>query len=188
MAGKVLAVATLAALTGVLNLASMSLTVLEGTRLVAAEAKMSHPLAARRGGVRRHPADRVPVRVGHGRDRRARPQLQGGADAADAGLLPVHGARAHRGRSATSGLSGVTAFIPGVGVTLLARDLILGTRHDRRWRSRCWPARRSTARPRWRSPRGSTIPSVCSSPTRRGSASAPGCATSCGAARRPPTA
>ena len=35
MAGKVLAVATLAAITGFLNLASMSLTVLEGARLVA---------------------------------------------------------------------------------------------------------------------------------------------------------
>ena len=42
MAGKVLAVATLAALTGVLNLASMSLTVLEGTRLLA-QAGMTIP-------------------------------------------------------------------------------------------------------------------------------------------------
>ena len=48
MAGKVLAVATLASLTGVLNLASMSLTVLEGTHLIAGGAKAADPLARTR--------------------------------------------------------------------------------------------------------------------------------------------
>ena len=43
------------------------------------------------------PGRRVPVRVGDGRARRAGAQLQGGADAADAGLFPVHGAVAARG-------------------------------------------------------------------------------------------
>ena len=98
MTGKVVAVATLAALSGVLNLASMSITVLEGAKLAAAGAALSLPWAQRRrGGAAGDPARGVPVRVGHGRDRRARAQLQGGADAADAGLLPVHGAVAAGG-------------------------------------------------------------------------------------------
>ncbi len=83
-----------------------------------------------------------------------------------------------------------TAFIPGVGVTLLARDLIARHASARRRRWRCSRStRRSTARPRSRSPRGSTTPSGCSSPTRRASASAPGSATSSAArgAATPPT-
>ena len=49
----------------------------------------------RRGGAG-DPAGWVPVRLGDGRDRRARAQLQGGADAADARLFPLHGAVAAR--------------------------------------------------------------------------------------------
>ena len=97
MAGKVLAVATLAAISGMLNLASMSLTVLGGARLALDAPPLSLPWLQRRGGAGRRAARRVPVRVGHGRDRRARAQLQGGADAADARLLPVHGAVAAGG-------------------------------------------------------------------------------------------
>ena len=83
---------------GVLNLASMSITVLEGAQ---AGGRGRGAVAAlgqrRRRGAAGDPARRVPVRVGHGRDRRARAQLQGGADAADAGVLPVHGAGAAGG-------------------------------------------------------------------------------------------
>src|ERR1044071_3189005 len=43
MAGKVLAVATLAALTGILNIASMSITVAEGARLSGAGEALSIP-------------------------------------------------------------------------------------------------------------------------------------------------
>ena len=48
MAGKVLAVATLAAITGLLNLASMSLTVLEGARIADGRTRLHASLAARR--------------------------------------------------------------------------------------------------------------------------------------------
>ena len=98
MTGKVVAVATLAALSGFLNLASMSITVLEGAKLAGPERGVSLPWvnAARRRAAG-DPGRRVSVRVGDGRARRARAQLQGGADAADAGLLPVHGAVAARG-------------------------------------------------------------------------------------------
>ena len=100
MAGKVLAVATLASITGFLNLASMSLTVLAGAHMVSDQVQ-AIPFAL--------PWLRVAavlivvppaaflfasVMVAMGA---LVAQLQGGADAADAGLLPVHGAVVDRG-------------------------------------------------------------------------------------------
>ena len=127
MTGKVVAVATLATLSGVLNLASMSITVLEGAKLAAAGAAPSLPVGER--GRRRaagDPARRVPVRVGHGRDRRARAQLQGGADAADAGLFPVHGAVAAGGAGRLRAAAARRRSSRASASRLLARDVIAG--------------------------------------------------------------
>ena len=179
MTGKVLAVATLAALTG---RAQPRVDVAHRARGRAAGGGGRD--ASRCRGQRRRrraaggPARRLPVRVGHGRDRRARAQLQGGADAADAGLLPVHGAVADGGAGRLPADAARRRSFPGVGVTLLARDADAGprARSARRWS--CSPAASATARPRWRSPAGSTTPSACWAPTTPASACAPGSATS----------
>ena len=91
MAGKVLAVATLAAITGLLNLASMSLTVLEGARIVTRTPPSPFPGFAPPPSAG-DPARRVPVCLGDGRGGGDGAQLQGGADAADAALLSLYGA------------------------------------------------------------------------------------------------
>ncbi|HEY6477141.1 MAG TPA: ABC transporter permease subunit, partial [Polyangia bacterium] len=125
MAGKVLAVATLATLTGALNLASMSLTVLEGTRLIATEAKMTIPWLHAAAAFAVIPPTAflfasIMVAIG---------ALARSFKEAQTLLTPVYFLCMAPALTAGLGdfrLSGVTAFIPGVGVTLLARDLILG--------------------------------------------------------------
>jgi sodium transport system permease protein len=127
MAGKVLAVATLASLTGFLNLASMSLTVLEGTRLVANGPKTAIPIpwlhAAAAFAVVPPTAflfAAVMVAIG---------ALARSFKEAQTLLTPVYFLCMAPALTAGLGdfqLGGVTAWIPGVGVTLLARDLILG--------------------------------------------------------------
>jgi sodium transport system permease protein len=125
MGGKVLAVATLASLTGALNLASMSLTVLEGTRLLAAESKMSIPWLHAAAAFAVIPPTAflfasIMVAIG---------ALARSFKEAQTLLTPVYFLCMAPALTAGLGdfrLSGVTAFIPGVGVTLLARDLILG--------------------------------------------------------------
>jgi sodium transport system permease protein len=125
MAGKVLAVATLASLTGALNLASMSLTVLEGTRLLATEAKMSIPWLHAAAAFAVIPPTAflfASIMVAIGALARSYKEAQ-------TLLTPVYFLCMAPALTAGLGdfrLSGVTAFIPGVGVTLLARDLILG--------------------------------------------------------------
>jgi sodium transport system permease protein len=124
MAGKVLAVATLASLTGALNLASMSLTVLEGTRLVAAEAKMTIPWLHAAAAFAVIPPTAflfasIMVAIG---------ALARSFKEAQTLLTPVYFLCMAPALTAGLGdfrLDGLTAFIPGVGVTLLARDLIL---------------------------------------------------------------
>jgi len=125
MAGKVLAVATLASLTGVLNLASMSLTVLEGTHLIAGGAKTPIPWLRAAAAFAVIPPTAflfasVMVAIG---------ALARSFKEAQTLLTPVYFLCMAPALTAGLGdfqLGGVTAWIPGVGVTLLARDLILG--------------------------------------------------------------
>jgi len=125
MAGKVLAVATLASLTGVLNLASMSLTVLEGTRLVAGSEKLAIPWVRAAAAFAVVPPTAflfASVMVAIGALARSYKEAQ-------TLLTPVYFLCMAPALTAGLGdfpLTGVTAFVPGVGVTLLARDLILG--------------------------------------------------------------
>ncbi|HSY41552.1 MAG TPA: ABC transporter permease subunit, partial [Polyangia bacterium] len=125
MGGKVLAVATLASLTGVLNLASMSLTVLEGTHLIAGGAKAAIPWARAAAAFAVVPPTAflfasVMVAIG---------ALARSFKEAQTLLTPVYFLCMAPALTAGLGdfqLTGVSAWIPGVGVTLLARDLILG--------------------------------------------------------------
>ena len=125
MGGKVLAVATLASLSGVLNLASMSLTVLEGTHLIAGGAKAAIPWARAAAAFLVVPPTAflfasVMVAIG---------ALARSFKEAQTLLTPVYFLCMAPALTAGLGdfqLGGVTAWIPGVGVTLLARDLILG--------------------------------------------------------------
>jgi sodium transport system permease protein len=126
MAGKVLAVATLASLTGFLNLASMSLTVLEGARLVAGQAgQIAVPwLRAATALAVIPPAAflfaSVMVAIG---------ALARSFKEAQTLLTPVYFLCMAPSLTAAIGdfpLKGGALFVPGVGVTLLARDLITG--------------------------------------------------------------
>ncbi|HVZ87985.1 MAG TPA: ABC transporter permease subunit/CPBP intramembrane protease [Polyangia bacterium] len=125
MAGKVLAVATLASITGFLNLASMSLTVLEGAKLAAAETKLSIPWRQAAAAFAVVPPTAflfasVMVAVG---------ALARSFKEAQTLLTPVYFLCMAPALTAGLGdfrLDGVTAWIPSVGVTLLARDLVLG--------------------------------------------------------------
>jgi sodium transport system permease protein len=125
MAGKVLAVATLAALTGFLNLASMSLTVLEGARLMAASAPLSIPwlhVAAAFAVIPPTAFLFAAVMVAIGSVARSFKEAQ-------TLLTPIYFLCMAPSLTAALGdfrLDAVTAFIPGVSVTLLARDLIVG--------------------------------------------------------------
>ena len=141
MTGKVVAVATLAALTGVLNLASMSITVLEGARLAAAGATLVAAVGAT-------PAPRRCWSIPPAAFLFASVMVAIGALArsfkeAQTLLTPVYFLCMAPSLLAALGdfqLGGVAAFVPGVGVTLLARDLIAGHASRRRHRSPCSPA------------------------------------------------
>jgi sodium transport system permease protein len=125
MAGKVLAVAALAALTGFLNLASMSLTVLEGAHLMANRAPMSIPwihIAAAFAVIPPTAFLFAAVMVAIGSLARSFKEAQ-------TLLTPVYFLCMAPSLTAALGdfrLDGATALIPGVNVTLLARDLIVG--------------------------------------------------------------
>ncbi|HZL18060.1 MAG TPA: ABC transporter permease subunit/CPBP intramembrane protease [Polyangia bacterium] len=125
MAGKVLAVAALAALTGFLNLASMSLTVLEGAHLMANSAPLSIPwvhIAAAFAVIPPTAFLFAAVMVAIGSLARSFKEAQ-------TLLTPVYFLCMAPSLTAALGdfrLDGATAFIPGVNVTLLARDLIVG--------------------------------------------------------------
>jgi len=126
MTGKVVAVATLAMLSGVLNLASMSITVLEGAKLAAAGAAPSLPWAnAGAAALLVIPPAAflfasVMVAIG---------ALARSFKEAQTLLTPVYFMCMAPALLAALGdfeLRGAAAFIPGVGVTLLARDVIAG--------------------------------------------------------------
>ncbi len=125
MAGKVLAVATLASLTGFLNLASMSLTVLEGARLAGGlGARLAIPWRQAAAAFAVVPPTAflfaaVMVAIG---------ALARSFKEAQTLLTPVYFLCMAPALTAGLGdfrLSALTALIPGVGVTLLARDLVL---------------------------------------------------------------
>jgi sodium transport system permease protein len=125
MAGKVLAVAVLSSLTGILNLASMSLTALEGARLAGAlGANLAIPWRQAAVAFAVVPPTAflfaaIMVAVG---------ALARSYKEAQTLLTPVYFLCMAPALTAGLGdfrLSAVTAFIPGVGVTLLARDLVL---------------------------------------------------------------
>jgi ABC-type Na+ efflux pump permease subunit/membrane protease YdiL (CAAX protease family) len=125
MAGKVLAVATLAAVTGLLNLASMSLTVLEGARLVASRAAFTLPWARTASVLLVVPPAAflfASVMVAIGAVARSFKEAQ-------TLLTPVYFLCMAPSLTAALGdfeLKGATVLFPGVNVTLLARDLVLG--------------------------------------------------------------
>jgi sodium transport system permease protein len=126
MTGKVVAVATLAALSGVLNLASMSITVLEGAKLASAGATISVPWASAGAAALLviPPAAflfaSIMVAIG---------ALARSFKEAQTLLTPVYFLCMAPSLLAALGdfeLSAGAAFIPGIGVTLLARDVISG--------------------------------------------------------------
>src|SRR5262245_59599498 len=128
MAGKVVAVATLAALSGVLNLASMSITVLEGARLATSGSGAAFSLpwtSATAAALLVIPPAAflfasVMVAVG---------ALARSFKEAQTLLTPVYFLCMAPSLLAALGdfeLTAGVAFIPGIGVTLLARDVIAG--------------------------------------------------------------
>ena len=125
MAGKVLAVATLAAITGVLNLCSMSITVLEGARLVTSRAAMALPWARAASVLAVVPPAAflfASVMVAVGTIARSFKEAQ-------TLLTPIYFLCMAPSLTAALGdfqLRGAALLIPGVNVTLLARDLVVG--------------------------------------------------------------
>jgi len=126
MTGKVVAVATLATLSGVLNLASMSITVLEGAKLAAPGSAPVLPWAnAGAAALLVIPPAAflfasVMVAIG---------ALARSFKEAQTLLTPVYFLCMAPSLLAALGdfeLSGLAPFIPGIGVTLLARDVIAG--------------------------------------------------------------
>jgi sodium transport system permease protein len=125
MTGKVLAVATLAAISGFLNLASMSLTVLEGARMVAEGAALALPWGRTLAVLAVVPPAAflfAAVMVAVGAVARSFKEAQ-------TLLTPIYFLCMAPSLTAALGdfeLAGVAAVIPGVNVTLLARDLVVG--------------------------------------------------------------
>jgi sodium transport system permease protein len=125
MTGKVIAVATLSTITGLLNMASMSLTMIEGIRLVGATTPVAIPWTrAASTLVVIVPAAFLfaAVMVAIGAMARSFKEAQ-------TLLTPVYFLCFTPSLIAGLGdweLGGATALVPGVNVTLLARDLILG--------------------------------------------------------------
>jgi len=126
MTGKVIAVATLATLSGVLNLASMSITVLEGAKLAAPGSAPVLPWAnAGAAALLVIPPAAflfasVMVAIG---------ALARSFKEAQTLLTPVYFLCMAPSLLAALGdfeLGGLAPFIPGIGVTLLARDVIAG--------------------------------------------------------------
>jgi sodium transport system permease protein len=125
MTGKVIAVATLSTITGLLNMTSMSLTMIEGVRLVGATSPVAIPWTrAASTLIVVVPASFLfaAVMVAIGAMARSFKEAQ-------TLLTPVYFLCFTPSLIAGLGdweLSGAAALVPGVNVTLLARDLILG--------------------------------------------------------------
>lgn len=125
MFGKVLAVAALAALTGVLNLASMAITLMQILRLASQSVTVEIPwLHALTCGLVIFPAALLfaSAFVALGATARTFKEAQ-------TLLLPVYFltvAPALAGAIGEYPLTGIAAWVPGMNVTLLARDLLVG--------------------------------------------------------------
>jgi sodium transport system permease protein len=125
MAGKVLAVATLAAITGLLNLASMSLTVLQGARIATSHATFTLPWFRAASVLLVIPPAAflfASVMVAVGAMARSFKEAQ-------TLLTPLYFLCTAPSMTAALGefdLRGAAALFPGVNITLLARDLLLG--------------------------------------------------------------
>jgi sodium transport system permease protein len=126
MTGKVLAVATLSAITGLLNMTSMSITMIQGVRLAGAAAPIAIPWTrAASTLIVVVPAAFLfaSVMVAIGAMARSFKEAQ-------TLLTPVYFLCFTPSLIAGLGdweLTGPIALAPGINVTLLARDLILGT-------------------------------------------------------------
>jgi sodium transport system permease protein len=125
MLGKVLAVATLAALTGVLNLASMAITLMQIMRLASQNVVIDIPWGhALLSSLVIFPAALLfaAAFVALGATARTFKEAQ-------TLLLPVYFltvAPAMAGAIGEYPLAGIVAWIPGMNITLLARDLLVG--------------------------------------------------------------
>jgi sodium transport system permease protein len=125
MTGKVLAVAALSSVTGLLNMASMSLTMLEGIRLVGASSPVAIPWTRAASTL----IVVVPAAFLFGAVMVAIGAMARSFKEAQTLLTPVYFLCFTPSLIAGLGdwdLSGVAALVPGVNVTLLARDLVLG--------------------------------------------------------------
>jgi sodium transport system permease protein len=125
MLGKVLAVASLAALTGVLNLASMAITLMQILRLAAQNVVVDIPWGhALLSSLVIFPAALLFAAAFVALGATARNFKE-----AQTLLLPVYFltvAPAMAGAIGEYQLTGIVAFIPGMNITLLARDLLVG--------------------------------------------------------------
>jgi sodium transport system permease protein len=125
MAGKVIAVATLSTVTGLLNMTSMSLTMIEGIRMAGASSPVAIPWTRAASTL----IVVVPAAFLFAAVMVAIGAMARGFKEAQTLLTPVYFLCFTPSLIAGLGdwdLGGATALVPGVNVTLLARDLILG--------------------------------------------------------------
>jgi len=125
MTGKVLAVATLAAVTGILNMASMSLTMLEGVKLVGSPLAVSLPWARAASTL----LVVFPTALLFASVMVAIGSMARSFKEAQTLLTPVYFlcfTPALIGGLGDYELRGALMLVPGVNVTLLARDLVIG--------------------------------------------------------------
>jgi sodium transport system permease protein len=124
MTGKVLAVAVLATLTGILNIVSMSLTVAEGARLAAGTSTLTIPWTRAAATV----LTVIPAAFLFAAVMVAIGALARGFKEAQTLLTPVYLLCLTPALIATIAdfrLSGIVLLVPGTNLTLLARDLML---------------------------------------------------------------
>ncbi|HVR60924.1 MAG TPA: ABC transporter permease subunit/CPBP intramembrane protease [Polyangia bacterium] len=130
LAGKVLAVTTLATLTGVLNILSMSLTLVEGIHLFGGRQALGATIPWTRAGATLLMV--IPSAFLFASVMIAVGAMARGFKEAQNLLTPVYFLCFTPSLIAGLGdyqLHGVAALIPAVNVTLLARDLVLGQAH-----------------------------------------------------------
>jgi len=124
MTGKVLAVATLATLTGILNIVSMSITVAEGAKLAGGTQALAIPWMRAAATL----LTVVPAAFLFGAVMVAIGAMARGFKEAQSLLAPVYllcFAPSMIASMADLRLSGVTMLVPGTNLTLLARDLMV---------------------------------------------------------------
>ncbi|HEX3694798.1 MAG TPA: ABC transporter permease subunit/CPBP intramembrane protease [Polyangia bacterium] len=130
LCGKVLAVATVAAVTGMLNIASMSLTMLEGMHLMGGKEAIGATIPWTRAGATLLMV--IPSAFLFASVMIAIGAMARGFKEAQNLLTPVYFLCFTPALIAGLGdyqLHGAVALIPAVNVTLLARDLVLGQAH-----------------------------------------------------------